>query len=140
MHVYGKGGENVLKTWTDKEPRSFYGIVFSSAPNHFALLGPNTALGHSSVVFMIECQVNFMINVIREMTQRNAKVVNVKVSAEDEFMDKLKVDLENTVWKREKCGSWYANPRGEITTLWGDNCTNYWRQTKKIDWSKFEFI
>ena len=96
------------------------------------------ALGHSSVLFMIECQVNFMLNTVREMMQRNAKVINVKVSAEDEFMDKLKRDLKGTVWNEEECGSWYANPRGVITYMWVQNCTNYWRQTRTIDWSKFE--
>ncbi|KAG4072860.1 hypothetical protein HA402_002603 [Bradysia odoriphaga] len=138
MQVFGKDGQNLLQSWVDKEPRSYYGIVFNSSPNLFALLGPNTALGHSSVIFMIECQVNFMINAVREMMRRNAKVINLKVAAEDEFMDKLKADLKNTVWNSEDCGSWYVNGRGVITTLWGDNCTNYWRQTRTTDWSKFE--
>lgn len=88
---------------------------------------------------MIECQVNFIITAIREMIKRKARVINLKVSAEDEFMNKLKIDLKNTVWKKETCGSWYANSRGDITTLWADNCTNYWRQTRNVDWSKFEF-
>lgn len=79
-----------------------------------------------------------MINAVREMMKRNAKVISLKVSAEDEFMDKLKDDLKNTVWATENCGSWYANSKGDITTLWGDNCTNYWRQTKDIDFEKFE--
>ncbi len=87
---------------------------------------------------MIECQVNFMVKAVKEMIHRNAKVINLKVSAEDEFMDKLKEDLKNTVWNKEDCGSWYANARGVITTLWGDNCTSYWWQTKSVDWSKFE--
>lgn len=158
MKIFGKGGENVLQTWMEKHPRSYYGITYSPAPNLFALLGPSTvrlwliellpkinfpklfsqALAHSSVIFMIECQVNFMIKSIREMMRRNVKVMNVKLSAENEFMDKLNADLKDTVWKKEDCGSWYVNARGDITTLWGDNCTNYWRQTKTIDWSKFE--
>lgn len=72
------------------------------------------------------------------MMKRNAKVINLKVAAENEFMDKLKVDFKKTVWNKENCGSWYANSKGNITTLWGDNSTSYWRQTKDIDWSKFE--
>lgn len=88
---------------------------------------------------MIECQVNFIMCAIREMMNRNAKVINLKITAEDEFMRKIKTDLKNTVWQKGNCGSWYGNSRGDITTLWGDNCTNYWRQTKNIDWSKFDF-
>lgn len=71
--------------------------------------------------------------------KRNAKVINVKVSAEDEFMDKLKNEMKKTVWGKEDCGSWYANARGDITTLWPESCINYWKQTKNVDWSKFHF-
>ncbi|XP_037040327.1 FAD-binding monooxygenase ktnD-like [Bradysia coprophila] len=138
MQIFGKDGQNVLQTWAEKDPRSYYGIVYSSAPNLFSLLGPNTGLSHSSVLFMAECQVDFMINAVREMMRRNAMMINVKVAAEDEFMDKLRADMKNKVWNRENCGSWFANSRGVITTLWGDNCINYWRQTRSIDWSKFE--
>ncbi|KAG4072847.1 hypothetical protein HA402_002590 [Bradysia odoriphaga] len=117
MRIFGKDGQSVLQTWVDKEPRSYYGIVFSYMPNLFALLGPNTGLSHSSVLFMIECQVDFMINVVREMMQRNATMMNVKVAAEDEFMDKLRWDMKNKVWNRENCGSWFANSRDVITTI-----------------------
>lgn len=74
------------------------------------------------------------------MVRRNAQVMNLKVSAENEFMDKLDVEMKKTVWGTESCGSWYANPKGDITILWSDNCTSYWRQTRNIDWSKFDFI
>ncbi|KAJ6640763.1 Baeyer-Villiger monooxygenase [Pseudolycoriella hygida] len=113
LQVFGKDGENILQTW---------------------------ALGHNSVLFMIECQVNFVVRAVREMMRQNAQVISVKVSAEEEFMDKLKADLKHTVWYNEKCGSWYANSRDVITTLWSGNCTSYWRQTANIDWSKFDFI
>ncbi|XP_037030697.1 FAD-binding monooxygenase ktnD-like isoform X1 [Bradysia coprophila] len=138
MQIFGKNSHNVLQSWIDKEPRSYYGIAFSSAPNLFALLGPNTVVGHNSVMFMVECQVNFMIKAVRKMMKRNAEVINLKVAAEDDFMDKLKANLKDTVWNREVCDSWFTNSRGVVTTLWGGNCTKYWRQTRTIDWSKFE--
>lgn len=83
---------------------------------------------------------NVIIGAIREMMKRNAKVIHLKVSAEDKFMEKLKADMKKTIWGTENCGSWYANSNGVITSLWTDNCTNYWRQTKNIDWSKFDFV
>lgn len=89
---------------------------------------------------MIECQVNFTVNAISEMMARNARVMTVKVPAEDEFMEKLDVDMRSTVWGTESCGSWYANPRGNITILWPGNATSYWWQTRNINWSKFDFM
>lgn len=97
------------------------------------------ALGHNTVVFMIECQVEFMINVVREMIRRNAKYVAVKEDAEERFMETMKEEMKETVWGTERCGSWYANDAGVITTLWPKNCTSYWRETKAIDFSKFNF-
>lgn len=88
---------------------------------------------------MIECQVELMINVIREMIKRDAKYVAVKERAEAEYMESLKEQMKKTVWGTEKCGSWYANDAGTITTLWPKNCTAYWRETKAVDFSKFNF-
>lgn len=88
---------------------------------------------------MIECQVNFMIKVVREMLVRDAKFVAVKEDAEEEYMNNMKQQLNDTVWGTEKCGSWYANDAGIVTTLWPKNCTSYWRETKTVDFSKFNF-
>lgn len=89
---------------------------------------------------MIECQVNFVVNAIQEMMKRNAKVINVKVSAVDEFMEESKEDLKKTVWGKDSCGSWYANAKGDVTFIWPRSCTSYWKQTRDVDWSKFNFI
>jgi len=140
MQVYGKDGVDIRKEWTDKWPESYYGIVYSNLPNFFVLLGPNTGLGHNSAVFMIECQVDYLVKAIQEMANRNAKFINVKTSAVDAFMEKVKCDLSSTIWGKENCGSWYGNSRGEITILWGENCISYWRETRNPDWSKFDFI
>lgn len=98
------------------------------------------ALGHNSVTFMIECQVDLITNAINEMMNRNAKVINVKVSAEDEFMEQLDVDMKNTVWGNESCGSLYANARGNIIVLWPKNTISYWWQMKNVNWAKFDFM
>lgn len=89
---------------------------------------------------MIECQVNFITNAIDEMLKRNAKVIDIKVSAEDEFMDQLDLNMKDTVWGRESCGSWYGNPRGDITILWSNTSTSYWWQMRNVNWSKFDFL
>ncbi|KAJ6640762.1 Baeyer-Villiger monooxygenase, partial [Pseudolycoriella hygida] len=98
LEVIGKGGKNILKSWMDDRPRSYYGVSFCDTPNYFYLLGPNTVLGHNSVIFMIECQVNFILNAISEMMKRKAKVLNLKLSAEEEFMNQIDADMKTTVW------------------------------------------
>jgi cation diffusion facilitator CzcD-associated flavoprotein CzcO len=139
MQIYDKNGDDVLKSWKSTVPMTYYGIVSSGAPNHFILLGPNTALGHNTVVYMIECQVNFSVSVIREMMKRDAKYVCVKKRAEEKFMNWIQTELKDTVWGGTTCGSWYANDRGVITTLWPENCISYWNKTKNVNFSHFEF-
>ncbi|KAG4073235.1 hypothetical protein HA402_008581 [Bradysia odoriphaga] len=139
LQIIGKDSANILQKWKQSQPRLYYGIVSSEMPNHFTLLGPNTALGHNTVVFMIECQVDFMINLIREMINRDSKFVAVKEHVEEKYMASMKTKMRETVWGTEKCGSWYANNAGIITALWPKNCTSYWRETKAIDFEKFKF-
>ncbi len=88
---------------------------------------------------MLECQVNYTIQVLREMMARDARLLEVKESTEDEFKEGLDKQMEKTVWGQAKCGSWYANDKGIITTLWPWSCLNYWRKTRTVDFSKFNF-
>jgi len=137
--IFGKNKENILAKWKSTVPRAYYGIVCSSTPNLFYLLGPNTALGHNSVVFMIECQVTFAIAVIKEMIEKDAKRFAVKDSVEDEYMKEMESNMAKTVWGTQDCGSWYVNAAGVNTTLWPKNCTSYWNETRKPDLAKFDF-
>jgi hypothetical protein len=97
------------------------------------------ALGHNSVVFMIECQVNYVVKIIREMMRRNARCVTLKLSSENAFMKEVEENMKITIWGKEDCGSWYANTAGIITTLWPQNCISYWWRTRQVDFSNFEF-
>jgi len=139
LEIYGKNSENILAKWKSTTPKAYYGIVTSKTPNLYYLLGPNTALGHNTVVFMIECQVNFMLAVIKEMIEKDAKCVAVKESVEDEYMAELALNMSKTVWGTQECGSWYVNKDGINTMLWPKNCTSYWNETRKPDLAKFEF-
>lgn len=98
------------------------------------------ALGHSSVVFMIECQVDFVTSAIAEMMKRNVQVISLTKDAEDEFMDKLNVDMKDTIWGREGCGSFYVNTKGDVVVLWPNSSLSYWWQLRNTNWSKFEFM
>jgi len=139
LQITGRKGENILKTWVTTTPRNYMGIVSNSMPNHFMLLGPYSILGHNSVVFMIECQVNFTMKVIKEMMRRKKQTVTVKRNVEEIFMNEMKINLDQRVWSSD-CSAWYKNSRGEVTTIWPHNCVKYWWNTKRIDFSNFEFV
>jgi hypothetical protein len=139
MEVRVKNNLNALEAWRPNGPQTYFGIMSYGAPNHFILLGPNTGLGHNSAIYMIECQADFAIQVIRELIRRKAKTVEVKESVQNEFMDKLEKEMKHTIWGVEKCGSWYANENGKVTALWPEGCISYWYKTAFLDFSKFDF-
>ncbi|CAL8069130.1 unnamed protein product [Orchesella dallaii] len=140
LNITSKGGEDLLKKWKKEGPCAYMGIACHSTPNAFFILGPNTGLGHNSIVFTIECQVNWMIKVIEEMSKRNASVVSIKKSAEDEYMDSILTSMKTTVWGTYDCGSWYADHRGVITALWPESLVSYYNRTKDVNFSHMEFM
>ncbi len=88
---------------------------------------------------MAECQVSFMIKLIREMMARNAKTVTVKADAVDEYMKYMKKHMDNTVWGTTQCGGWTATKGGITTVLWPMNSTSYWLNTRKVKYGHFDF-
>jgi len=117
--------------------KSYLGITMSGFPNLFMLLGPNTGLGHNSVIFMIECQMDYIIQAIRTMMEKDISKLEVKPESEEAFKVNLRDTLQNTVFSTQ-CGSWYADANSnEIYALWGGNCISYWNATKKFDLDHF---
>lgn len=139
LKLYGLNSEDILETWKTGSPSHYLGIMSSSTPNSFALLGPNTAYGHNSVIFSIECQVNWVMQVIREFMQRNAKAVVVKENVEKQYMKSIRTRLKDTVWGNYECGSWYVNHEGINTTLYPGSLISYWKETRKPVFSNLIF-
>lgn len=73
------------------------------------------------------------------MTKRNARVVTVKKSAEDEYMDSILTSMQSTVWGATSCGSWYADHRGVITALYPENLVSYFNRTYCVNFDHLEF-
>lgn len=87
------------------------------------------APGNTSIIFTVECQVNWLMKVLGEMIRRRSKIVSVDETAEKRHMTKLLSEIKNTVWS-EDCGSYYRDHRGVVTALIPDSGLSYWRQTR----------
>jgi len=134
LNIIDKRGKSIWETWlSDDGPKTYYGITAPDLPNYFILLGPNTGLGHSSIIFMIECQVNYIIQAIREMMQKNLATLEVKEEYQNKFAVENDKKLESTVWTGGECSSWYMNQNRKVIALWAENCTSYWRQTRQFE-------
>jgi cation diffusion facilitator CzcD-associated flavoprotein CzcO len=91
--------------------------VVAGCPNLFLLYGPNPNLGHSSIIFMIECQVNYVLRCIRELTRARLRWLAVRHEAMTRFNAGLQQEMHKTVWA-DGCASWYRSRTGKIINNW----------------------
>jgi len=116
-YVRGRGGKTMADLWKGS-PQAYLGTTVHGFPNMFFLVGPNTGLGHNSIVFMIESQLNYMLDCLEHMRQRGVDVFEVREQVQDAFNDRIQKRLEGTVWNSGGCASWYLDENGKNTTIW----------------------
>ncbi len=131
MRVYAADGRELSEVWR-AGAMSYLGINVSGFPNFFMLVGPNTGLGHNSIIFMMEAQVNFVMDCLRQLRLRNADSADVRAEAQYHYMLEMQQRLQGTAWL-SGCKSWYLSPDGHNYTLWPGFTPEYWRRTQHFD-------
>lgn len=135
--LIGRGGRDLAACWADG-PEAWRGVAVHGFPNLFLLMGPNTALGHNSVVYMIESQIRFVIDALRTLGP-GQRVAEVRADAQQEDNDWLQQRLAGTVWNSGGCRSWYLHPTsGRNTTLWPGFTFTYRRRLRRFVPSAFD--
>jgi cation diffusion facilitator CzcD-associated flavoprotein CzcO len=137
MRVVGRNGVDLNDAWREGL-EAYYGITGAGYPNLFMLVGPNTGLGHNSIIFMIEAQVHYVMECLRLMNLREAKAIEVRREAQEHFNRNIQARLQRTVWM-SGCKSWYLDARGRNTTLWPGSTVGYWAQTREVDAGDYSF-
>ena len=136
--VVGRGGVEIHDAW-GKRMTAYLGVTVAGFPNFFILLGPNTGLGHNSVVLMIEAQVRYAMNCLKLMKRRKQRVIEVRAESQKRFVEEIYRRMGGTVWQSGGCRSWYQDQStGEITTLWPGSVIAYLRRTRSVSPSDYE--
>ncbi|MDQ7809820.1 NAD(P)/FAD-dependent oxidoreductase [Amycolatopsis sp. A133] len=138
LDITGVDGRNLAKEWASEGMRTHKGITVSGYPNLFFLLGPNTALGHNSVVFMIESQARYVVDAIKLADSRGAAALDVRPGVQDEFQREIQDKLVKGVWTQGGCKSWYLDAQGVNRTIWPGFTWRYWLETRKVDPADYE--
>ncbi len=136
MEVIGLGGQNLNDCWRDGI-ETFYGLAVSGFPNFYMLIGPNTGLGHNSMVFMIESQVHYIMQCIKALRNGRHRYLDVKPGTQRAFNQRLQTRMRNTVWLTG-CSSWYLTKDGRNFTLWPGFTFEYWMQLRKFKRRDFQ--
>jgi cation diffusion facilitator CzcD-associated flavoprotein CzcO len=135
--VRGRDGVLMSELWNGS-PQAYRGTAVAGFPNLFIITGPNTGLGHNSLVYMIEAQLDYLMDAIRVIDQRGATRVEVRQSAQDAYNRDLQSRMGGTVWNSGGCSSWYLDANGKNTTIWPDFTWRYRRMTRRFDASSYE--
>lgn len=130
--VRGAGGRSLAEAWQGGA-EAYLGTAIAGFPNFFMIVGPNTGLGHSSMVFMIESQVAYVMDALRRMKQERWSSVEVRADVQDRFNHQVQAKLGRTVWQTGGCTSWYQTATGRNTTLWPGFTAEFRWRTRRFD-------
>jgi cation diffusion facilitator CzcD-associated flavoprotein CzcO len=128
--IVGLGGRSLADDWKSGA-EAYYGISVNGYPNLYQLVGPNTALGHNSIIFMIEAQVHYVLECLRELRARGADYMVLDAAEQKLFNDRVQQALKGTVWS-SGCKSWYQSADGRNFTIWPWSTWRYWLETRKV--------
>jgi cation diffusion facilitator CzcD-associated flavoprotein CzcO len=134
--IHGSDGRSLEAVWGNS-PHAHLGSTVPGFPNFFMLLGPNTGLGHSSMVYMIESQISYVIDALRTMQRRGAARVEVRPEVERAYNSGIDRRMQGTVWNTG-CSSWYFDSSGRNAALWPDWTWRFRRRTSRFDGSNYE--
>jgi cation diffusion facilitator CzcD-associated flavoprotein CzcO len=135
--IRGRDGRTLAEHW-ETSMRAYRGTTVAGFPNLVFMTGPNTGLGHNSMIFMIESQLEYVLDCLRVMRERGARTFEVLEDAVDRYNDYLDGRMEGTVWTAGQCQSWYLDDTGRNTTLWPSYSWTYRRQMRRFDAQAYE--
>ena len=136
IRTYGLNGLCLQDEWADGQ-EAYQGAIVKGFPNYYMVTGPNTGVSTTSVVFMIEKQIDYILKLIDLAGDKSALVV--KDEAQAEYNEKIQGDLQQSVWT-SGCKSWYLRPDGRITTLYPYNARHFAKQTSGVVPSHFDLL
>jgi cation diffusion facilitator CzcD-associated flavoprotein CzcO len=131
-HVRGRDGRTLSEVWAGS-PQAHLGTAVTGFPNLFILLGPNTGLGHNSVVYMIEAQIEHVVAALGHAWRHGASAIEPRAEAQKRFVAEVQRRMEGTVWTAGGCASWYLDSRGRNSTLWPDFSWRFRRRVARLN-------
>ncbi|MHA3736996.1 flavin-containing monooxygenase [Pseudomonas sp. Eth.TT006] len=129
--VTGKHGVQLKNVWA-QYPRAYLGTCVPDFPNLFIVTGPNTGIGHTSALFIIEAQMNYILDCIRTLHTKGLRSIEVRAEAERTYTAMIHREMERTVWKSGGCHSWYQSKSGHVIAIFPGFSFSYYRLTRAL--------
>ncbi len=136
--IRGRDGRTMADHWSNGA-EAYLGTSVSGFPNLFMITGPNTGLGHTSMIFMMESQFNYIVDAVDQMGTGSLSAVDVRGDVVRAYNRQLQSKLQHSVWN-SGCASWYLDSRGNNTTMWPDFTWRFRLRTRRFDATQYVTI
>jgi cation diffusion facilitator CzcD-associated flavoprotein CzcO len=130
--IRGRSGETLAETWQGS-PQAHLGLAVNGFPNLFFLLGPNTGLGHNSVLLMIEAQIAHLREALAHRRTRGVQTLEPTLERQQRFVADVDRGSDGSVWTAGGCLSWYTDATGRNSSLWPGSVRAYQRRLRRFD-------
>jgi cation diffusion facilitator CzcD-associated flavoprotein CzcO len=136
-HLKGRDGRTLADVWAEHGMASYKGTTTVGFPNLFQIVGANTGLGHSSMVFIIESQIAYILSALEQMRQKGIATVEPSPQAQAAWNSDVQRRMKRTVWSTGGCASWYLDEHGRNTTLWPRSTFSFRALLRRFDLEKY---
>ncbi|MEU9324143.1 NAD(P)/FAD-dependent oxidoreductase [Streptomyces canus] len=138
--VVGADGRTLAEAWKGGM-ESLRGASAAGFPNWMTIIGPNTGLGNSSMILMIESQLNYLADFVRQLDVLGGRVaLDARPSAVRDWNQRVQERMKRTVWNTGGCTSWYVDANGRNSTIWPGTTTEFRRATRRVDLAEYEVL
>ncbi len=140
--VVGAAGSTLAEHWSGESGmQSLRGATVAGFPNWMTVIGPNTGLGNSSMILMIESQLNYMADYLRQLDVLGGRVaLDARPSAVRAWNHRVQERMKRTVWNTGGCTSWYLDASGRNTTIWPGTTAEFRRATRRVDLAEYSVL
>lgn len=135
--ITGRDGRTLAEAWQGS-PEAYLGTTVTGFPNMFLLLGPSTGLGHTTVIYMLESQLAYVLDALRHLARDGVASFEPRPEAQRAFRDDIDRRMRTTVWSVGGCTSWYMDKTGRNSVIWPTFASSFRRRLRRFDPSQHE--
>ena len=137
--IYGAGGVTLEQAW-GQDMSALRGTTVAGFPNLCLVIGPNTGLGHNSMIHIVEAQADYIAGYLATLDRLGASALDARAEAQQRWSAHIEQRMASTVWSTGGCVSWYLNAAGRNPTLWPGSIRQFRRATQRVDLSEYDVI
>jgi cation diffusion facilitator CzcD-associated flavoprotein CzcO len=131
--IVGPDGRSLAQVWDETGQQAYKGAAVAGFPNLLFVIGPNTGLGHSSMIFIAESHLNYLASALQTMDEQGIATFEVRADVQREYNANLQARMQRTIWQTGGCASWYLDKHGNNTTLWPSFTFVFRQMTRRFD-------